>query len=100
MTDEKRPKPKIKRRPPGLVIPPPAPRPVGDDHPARLLFREAIEAEAAVSPDAAGAAEHTAQVEEVAPTSLPQPQPEPLQIFKELREAAAVEESADAVVEK
>jgi hypothetical protein len=106
MTDEKRPKPKIKRRPPGLVITPPAPRPVGDDHPARLLFREAIEsaketlADEASAPDAAEAIEPTAQVEEAATTSLPQPQPEPLQIFKELREAAAMEEPAGAVAEK
>ena len=94
MTDNKRPKPKIKRRPPGLVITPPVPRPVGEDHPARLLFREAIESskETAIEPAAVDvpetvvASDHTV---EAAPTSLPQAQAEPLQIFKELREAAA-----------
>lgn len=93
MTNEKRPKPKIKRRPPGLVITPPVPRPVGEDHPARLLFREAIESskETVVEPAAedvrepAGTSTH---VEEAPPASLPQAQAEPLQIFKELREAA------------
>lgn len=104
MTDNKRPKPKIKRRPPGLVITPPAPRPVGEDHPARLLFREAIESakESVDGPTAADvpeAAEPTAQAAEATP--LPQTQVEPLQIFKELREAAgAVVEAADASVEE
>lgn len=102
MTNEKRPKPKIKRRPPGLVITPPVPRPVGEDHPARLLFREAIESskETAVEPtavdmqEAVGTSEHE---EESAPASLPQDQVEPLQIFKELREAAvAPDEPAPA----
>src|SRR5215207_5896025 len=103
MTNEKRPKPKIKRRPPGLVITPPAPRPVGEDHPARLLFREAIESakEPAVGLAAAEpleTAEPRAGAGETAP--LPQAHAEPLQIFKELREAATVvEETAVAVVE-
>ncbi len=98
MTNEKRPKPKIKRRPPGLVITPPAPRPVGEDHPARLLFREAIEsakgpaAQEQVSLGMAGAAESAPVPEEAVPAAPPQPQAEPLQIFKELREAAAVED--------
>lgn len=101
MTNEKRPKPKIKRRPPGLVITPPAPRPVGEDHPARLLFREAIEsakgpaAQERMTADAAEAPEG-APTEEAVPASPPQAQAEPLQIFKELREAAAVEEPAVA----
>jgi hypothetical protein len=105
MTNEKRPKPKIKRRPPGLVIMPPVPRPVGEDHPARLLFREAIEsakepaAEAAL-PDAAEAFEPSTLVEEADPASLLQAQTEPLQIFKELREAVVAEEPAGVVVEK
>src|SRR5215207_868393 len=97
MTNEKRPKPKIKRRPPGLVITPPVPRPVGEDHPARLLFREAIESTrvpAAEEPsaDVATDVELLAEKEEATLPSLPQPQAEPLQIFKELREAAGVEE--------
>jgi DNA-binding MarR family transcriptional regulator len=105
MTNEKRPKPKIKRRPPGLVITPPAPRPVGKDHPARLLFREAIESakEPTAEAEAAGAAEvveHPKQADEAAPAPLPQAQAEPLQIFKELREATAVEEPAETVVEE
>jgi DNA-binding MarR family transcriptional regulator len=43
MTTEKKPKVKIKRRPAGLVITPPKPRPVEADHPARLLLKDAIE---------------------------------------------------------
>lgn len=94
MTDNKRLKPRIKRRPPGLVITPPVPRPVGEDHPARLLFREAIESskETAVEPADADMREGvgpSAHAKEVANASLPQAQAEPLQIFKELREAAA-----------
>lgn len=106
MTNEKRPKPKIKRRPPGLVIAPPAPRPVGEDHPARLLFREAIEsakespAEVA-APEVSEVAESTEQADKGAHTSLPLAQVEPLQIFKELREATTVsEESAETVAEE
>jgi DNA-binding MarR family transcriptional regulator len=104
MTNEKRPKPKIKRRPPGLVITPPTPRPVGEDHPARLLFREAIESakeptdapDTAETPEAAGP---QARPGETAP--LPQAHVEPLQIFKELREATTVaEETAEAEVEE
>lgn len=100
MTNEKRPKPKIKRRPPGLVITPPAPRPVGEDHPARLLFREAIEsAKEPAAPVAPEVAEAPVQGVEAVTTPLPQAQAEPLQIFKELREAAAVaEEPANDVI--
>lgn len=116
MTNEKRPKPKIKRRPPGLVITPPVPRPVGEDHPARLLFRAAIESARepnippAAPPDAPENVEQHAPPEAdaaalVAP--LPQVQAEPLQIFKELREATTAEapvavevgEAADRVEE-
>jgi hypothetical protein len=108
MTNDKRPKPKIKRRPPGLVITPPVPRPVGEDHPARLLFREAIESKrvpAVEEPsdhvdDVAAAVELTAQADETAPPSLPQAQAEPLQIFKELREASVVEEWPGAEAEE
>lgn len=106
MTNEKRPKPKIKRRPPGLVITPPAPRPVGEDHPARLLFREAIESakEPTVDPAAAEVPEivgTSEQADAAAPAPLPQAQVEPLQIFKELREATTfVEEPSDVVVEE
>jgi hypothetical protein len=91
MAREKRAKTKIKRRSAGLVITPPAPRPVASDHPARLLFKDAIEsakastetdltepAAAAISdnPESAGTA---SSVVEVKPTA------EPLQIFKELK---------------
>ena len=102
MTNEKRPKPKIKRRPPGLVITPPAPRPVGEDHPARRLFREAIESakEPAAEVAPAEVAEPSLQLKETADASLLQAQTKPLQIFKELREAAAVEEPATAVAEE
>jgi|ERR1051326_974241 hypothetical protein len=101
MTNEKRPKSKIKRRPPGLVITPPAPRPVGEDHPARLLFREAIEsaresaAHEQVSTEVSEAVE-SAPPEEAILLSPSQTQAEPLQIFKELREAAAEEPAASA----
>lgn len=106
MTNEKRPKPKIKRRPPGLVITPPVPRPVGEDHPARLLFREAIESskETAAEPTAVDVQETVStseHAEEAASASLPQAQAEPLQIFKELREAAAApDESALAAAQE
>lgn len=104
MTNDKRPKPKIKRRPPGLVITPPTPRPVGEDHPARLLFREAIESTKAPAAEVSGADvavsdEPPAQAEETSSAPLPQTQAEPLQIFKELREAAVTEELPAATVE-
>lgn len=105
MTNDKRPKPKIKRRPPGLVITPPVPRPVGEDHPARLLFREAIESTRGPvveepSADVEAAVEPSTPAEETATTSLPQAQAEPLQIFKELREASVVEEWPDTEAEE
>jgi hypothetical protein len=50
MARDKRTKTKIKRRSPGLVITPPVPRPVASDHPARLLFKDAIES-AKASPE-------------------------------------------------
>lgn len=101
MTNEKRQKPKIKRRSPGLVITPPTPRPVGADHPARLLFREAIESskEPAAAPEASDVrevVEHSSQSDKAA-VPPPQAQVEPLQIFKELREAStAPDEPGDA----
>jgi len=104
MTNEKRQKPKIKRRSPGLVITPPAPRPVGADHPARLLFREAIESskELAAEPEASDVREVVepfSQSDEAAAVPPPQAQVEPLQIFKELREAStATDEPGDATV--
>jgi DNA-binding MarR family transcriptional regulator len=104
MTNEKRQKPKIKRRPPGLVITPPTPRPVGADHPARLLFRAAIESskELAAEPEASDereVVEPSSQSDEAAAVPPPQAQAEPLQIFKELREAtSAPDEPGDAAV--
>lgn len=106
MTNEKRPKPKIKRRPPGLVITPPAPRPVGEDHPARLLFREAIEfskdsTAESVATEKSETVEPSGQADEAVPAPLPQVQIEPLQIFKELRETTTVViEPADPVQEE
>jgi len=106
MTNEKRPRPKIKRRPPGLVITPPTPRPVGEDHPARLLFREAIESakEPTAEPVVAEtpqAVEPPVESDETVLTTIPQTQAEPLQIFKELREAATVAGgTADIIVEE
>jgi DNA-binding MarR family transcriptional regulator len=104
MSNDKRPKPKIKRRPPGLVITPPAPRPVGEDHPARLLFREAIESSKETAAELGAAdvrevVEPSALEDEAAPAPLSQTQAESLQIFRELREAAAApDEMAGAAV--
>jgi hypothetical protein len=42
-------KAKITRRKPGLVITPPAARPVQNDHPARLIFQEVLAAERAAA---------------------------------------------------
>lgn len=47
MSAKKPGKMKIARRKPGLVITPPSARPVQDNHPARLIFQEAIAAEKA-----------------------------------------------------
>jgi hypothetical protein len=95
MVREKRAKTKIKRRSAGLVITPPVPRPVASDHPARLLFKDAIASAKATSeldlaenepappiienPESTGVA---ASLVEAKPTS------EPLQIFKELKSQA------------
>jgi hypothetical protein len=49
-----KPKEKITRRKPGLVIKPPPIRPVGDDHPARLIFKEALAAERAAESNQSG----------------------------------------------
>jgi hypothetical protein len=49
MSAKKPGKTKIARRKPGLVITPPMARPVQDNHPARLIFQEAIAAERAAS---------------------------------------------------
>jgi hypothetical protein len=96
MVREKRAKTKIKRRSPGLVITPPAPRPVESDHPARLLFKDAIESakgfpETDLAEDqSAGASEATEPTSAI--SSAPKTNPageaaraEPLQIFKELK---------------
>jgi hypothetical protein len=74
---------------------------VGEDHPARLLFREAIESskETAAEPVAADVrevVEPSALADEAAPVPLSQTQAESLQIFRELREAAAPDEMTDA----
>lgn len=108
MVREKRAKTKIKRRSPGLVITPPAPRPVESDHPARLLFKDAIESAKASSETdlTEGKSLSTAEATEpiAATTSAPKTNPtgeaarhEPLQIFKELKnqpEALRQEEPA------
>jgi hypothetical protein len=97
MARDKQAKTKIKRRSAGLVITPPAPRPVASDHPARLLFKDAI-ASAKASTDADLGEEEAASeiignpetasvaatVAEVKPT-IENPRAEPLQIFKELK---------------
>ncbi len=105
MTRPKREKTKIKRRSAGLVITPPAPRPVEADHPARLLFREAI-ASAKKLDDVAKATKVLPPVEGKAvvldgagdsesafsrnvPISVIVPQPSaPLQLFGEIKSAA------------
>jgi hypothetical protein len=97
MVRDKQAKAKIKRRSPGLVITPPTPRPVASDHPARLLFKDAI-ASAKASTDADLAEKELASeiVENLEPTSvaptvaeakptIETPRAEPLQIFKELK---------------
>ena len=92
MATEKRAKTKIKRRSAGLVITPPAPRPVASDHPARLLFKDAIESAKASNEvgltEKEPAAEAAASPEPVAapvPVVEAKAAAEPLQIFKELK---------------
>jgi hypothetical protein len=92
MTREKRAKTKIKRRSAGLVITPPAPRPVASDHPARLLFKDAIESAKASTEVGLTGKEAGAVSKSVAPKEVPappvaeeKPAAEPLQIFKELK---------------
>ena len=92
MAREKRAKTKIKRRSAGLVITPPAPRPVASDHPARLLFKDAIaSAKASTELDLTEkgpAAEIDTDSESAvvaAPVVEMKPASEPLQIFKELK---------------
>jgi DNA-binding MarR family transcriptional regulator len=75
---------------------------VGEDHPARLLFREAIESakEPAAEPatvEISEVIESAAQADEAVHAPLPQVQGEPLQIFKELREATSVTEEPPRV---
>lgn len=96
MVREKRAKTKIKRRSPGLVITPPTPRPVASDHPARLLFKDAIES-AKASEEANLADNHGASTAEASEAGTPAaqslktapvgetPRSDPLQIFKELK---------------
>src|SRR5205085_5885240 len=98
MVREKGAKTKIKRRSAGLVITPPVPRPVASDHPARLLFKDAIESakassETSLAENQSAAAAIAAESQEVsttaaAPKTNPTgdaPRAEPLQIFKELK---------------
>ena len=104
MVRDKQAKAKIKRRSAGLVITPPAPRPVASDHPARLLFKDAI-ASAKASTDAElverePASKITESPEPVSVTTavtevqsaVETPRPEPLKIFKELKSQAEVQE--------
>lgn len=97
MAREKRAKTKIKRRSAGLVITPPAPRPVASDHPARLLFKDAIESAKASTDTSLAGKEAAAETGTISEASKPTPQPpiaevkssvEPLQIFKELKSQA------------
>jgi DNA-binding MarR family transcriptional regulator len=97
MAREKRAKTKIKRRSAGLVITPPAPRPVASDHPARLLFKDAIaSAKASTEVDLTEKkpAEEIVTDSESAVVAAPvaevKPASEPLQIFKELKSQTEV----------
>jgi DNA-binding MarR family transcriptional regulator len=93
MAGAKRVKTKIKRRSAGLVIAPPAPRPVNSDHPAKLLFRDAIESAkqsteqnlAHREPDA-GIKDSLESAGATTIASEAKLAPEPLQIFKELKD--------------
>lgn len=96
MAREKRAKTKIKRRSPGLVITPPAPRPVASDHPARLLFKDAIESAKASSETDLAENKSASEAETAEPVVAAATAPktpsvavasrvEPLQIFKELK---------------
>lgn len=93
MAREKRTKPKIKRRSAGLVITPPAPRPVAADHPARLLFRDAIESTKTtakeptkdVSANLPESVSKTVLNDSVKVGESERSEAEPLLIFKELK---------------
>lgn len=99
MTDKKR-KIKINRRPAGLVITPPRPRPIEDNHPARLLFREAIENEkASLAPPVATSTSEISllNVESEVEASITDSdaatfQEPTLRIFKDLGVASTLEE--------
>src|SRR5205085_9425843 len=96
MVREKRAKTKIKRRSAGLVITPPVPRPVASDHPARLLFRDAIESAKASSDTNLTETRSEAEsrdndspallVEAEVKSTSESARTEPLQIFKELKD--------------
>lgn len=114
MAREKRAKTKIKRRSAGLVITPPVPRPVASDHPARLLFKDAIESAKASSDHSLTKNEAQAQsrdrdgsasVAETEVKSTPEvTRAEPLQIFKELKDQKEVQReenfSSPVIVER
>jgi DNA-binding MarR family transcriptional regulator len=95
MAREKRAKTKIKRRSAGLVITPPMPRPVASDHPARLLFKDAIASAKAASDlnlaenKLAAELRDNSESEAVMVAEVKRapvaPPAEPLQIFKELK---------------
>ena len=101
MAREKQAKAKIKRRSAGLVITPPVPRPVASDHPARLLFKDAIESAKTSSDEGLAGKEAASDIKEepestIAPTATVEVKPpvdapygEPLQIFKDLKGSQA-----------
>jgi hypothetical protein len=103
MVRDKQAKAKIKRRSAGLVITPPTPRPVASDHPARLLFKDAI-ASAKASTEADLAEKELARevIESPEPVDvaaavtavrpvIETPRAEPLRIFKELKSQTGVQ---------
>jgi hypothetical protein len=100
MTIGKKEKIRVKRRPAGLVITPPKPRPVDQDHPARLLLRDAIESAKASIEDPLQPANtnqdsvttNGLDVEFSATPIAPIHSEEPLRIFQDLRGATHKEE--------
>lgn len=103
MARDKQAKAKIKRRSAGLVITPPTPRPVASDHPARLLFKDAIASAKAsteadlVEKESASEIIESPESERVAATvaevqpAIETPRAEPLKIFKELKSQTEVQ---------
>ena len=106
MAGDRRVKTKIKRRSAGLVITPPQPRRVEADHPAKLLFREAIESAKVAPGGAVKEGELVGEITSDSPISLTTAaeantiieKSNPLQIFKELKGRTSAKERAPTPV--